>query len=110
MKIAVTGATGFLGRYIVNHLTGEGHACRCWYRASSSRDGMDGDGCQWLEGELGNADACTSLVEGVDAVVHSALHHPGGGFRGGEGDPVEFCRKNIIGTIELIEAARTAGV
>jgi nucleoside-diphosphate-sugar epimerase len=41
MRIAVTGATGFLGRYIVNHLLGEGHECRCWYRETSDRGGFD---------------------------------------------------------------------
>ena len=43
-------------------------------------------------------------------MVHAALHHPGGGFRGGEGELCEFVDKNIVGTIELIEAARAAGV
>ncbi len=109
MRIAVTGASGFLGRYIVNHLIDEGHSCRCWCRPTSSREGVRSDGCEWIDGELGAAADCKKLVDGVDAVVHSALHHPGGGFRGGEGDLVEFCEKNIVGTIQLIEAARAAG-
>ncbi|GJM26283.1 MAG: oxidoreductase [Phycisphaerae bacterium] len=116
MHIAVTGASGFLGRYIVNHLIDEGHSCRCWCRPTSLREGIDSDRCEWIEGELGNAADCKALVEGidpvvegVDAVVHSALHHPGGGFRGGEGDLVDFCEKNIVGTIQLIEAARAGG-
>jgi uncharacterized protein YbjT (DUF2867 family) len=29
MRIAVTGATGFLGRYVVKHLTSDGHRCVC---------------------------------------------------------------------------------
>jgi nucleoside-diphosphate-sugar epimerase len=110
MRIAVTGASGFLGRYIVNHLIDAGHTCRCWCRLTSLREGIKSDGCEWIEGELGSAADSMALVDGVDAVVHSALHHPGGGFRGGEGDLVEFCEKNIVGTIQLIEAARAAGV
>jgi len=110
MHIAVTGATGFLGRYIVNDLLAAGHACRCWYRPSSDRAGFIDGPCAWLAGELGDAPSSAALVEGVDAVVHSALHHPGGGFRGGEGDILEFCRRNVVGTIELIEAARRAHV
>jgi nucleoside-diphosphate-sugar epimerase len=43
-------------------------------------------------------------------VVHSALHHPGGGFRGGEGDLLEFVEKNVVGTVRLIESARAANV
>ncbi|MCB9850663.1 MAG: NAD(P)-dependent oxidoreductase [Phycisphaerales bacterium] len=110
MKIAVTGATGFLGRYIVNDLLSAGHACRCWYREGSNRDGFVDGRCEWTRGALGNDQDAASLVEGVDAVVHSALHHPGGGFRGGEGDIVDFVRCNIGGTIRLIEAARAARV
>jgi nucleoside-diphosphate-sugar epimerase len=65
---------------------------------------------EWVEGGLGNAGSVDALVEGCDAVVHVALHHPGGGFRGGEGDPVEFVEKNVVGTIRLIQAARATGV
>ena len=112
MRIAVTGATGFIGRYIVAGLLERGHHCRCWYRPSSSRDGIEnvGDRLEWLPGELGDPAAARSLVQDCAAVVHGALHHPGGGFRGGEGDLLPFVEKNVVGSIDLIEAARAAGV
>jgi len=112
MEIAITGATGFLGRYIVAHLLECGHVCRCWHRPESDRDGMDpGTGrLNWVEGALGDEAAARRLVEGVNAVVHAALHREGAGFRGAEGDPVEFATKNVLGTIRLIEAARAADV
>lgn len=112
MKIAVTGATGFVGRYIVRHLVAAGHDCRCWYRPESDRSGLDdvAPRVEWIEGGLGNPAASAALVTGCDAVVHAALHHPGGGFRGGEGDILMFAEKNVLGTLQLIEAARTAGV
>ncbi len=109
MQIALTGATGFLGRYILRHLTDEGHACRCWVRPESDRTGLE-ELAEWIPGELGDAVACRDIVAGADAVVHSALFHHGRGFRGAEGDLVEFLQKNLIGTIALIEAARSAGV
>ena len=40
MRIAITGATGFLGRYIVAHLTEQGHECQCWRRPKSDLSGM----------------------------------------------------------------------
>ncbi len=112
MRIAVTGATGFLGRYIVTRLAEKEHGCRCWYRSNSDRGGTDAaEGrIEWLAGELGDADAGRALVEGCDAVVHAALYRPGAGFTGAEGDLAEFVKKNVLGTIRLIEAARTAGV
>jgi len=42
-------------------------------------------------------------------VVHSALHHPGAGFRGAEGDLIDFVQTNVLGTLRLIAAARAAG-
>ncbi len=111
MNVAVTGATGFLGRYIVNRLTAAGHHCRCWYRAGGDRGGFDADErIEWLPGELNDPGSTQALIDGVDAVVHGGLHHPGGGFRGGEGDLIEFVEKNITGSIRLIEAAHRADV
>lgn len=109
MKVALTGATGFIGRYIANHLADDGHALRCWHRPFSNRDGFDNiSDLQWVEGDLGDRESAIALVEGCDAVVHAALYRPGAGFRGAEGDLVEFVQKNVVGTLELIEAARQA--
>ena len=112
MKVAVTGATGFLGRYIVRHLVGAGHACRCWYRPQSDRGGFKSleASLEWLPGDLRDRSSMGALVSGVDAVVHAALYRPGAGFRGAEGDLPTFVERNILGSIRLIEAARAGGV
>jgi nucleoside-diphosphate-sugar epimerase len=112
MRIGVTGATGFLGRYLVAELAGQGHHCRCWYRPTSDRNGMNVPpaALSWIPGDLGDADSARALVEGCDAIVHAALYHPGGGFRGSEGDLLKFVQRNVLGTLHLIEAARTANV
>jgi nucleoside-diphosphate-sugar epimerase len=111
MRIALTGATGFIGRYVVSHLADLGHQLRCWHRSASNREGFDRIGSlEWIEGDLGDHDSANALVDGCDAVVHAALYRPGTGFRGGEGDLVDFVQKNVVGTLALIEAARRAGV
>lgn len=111
MKIALTGATGFIGHYIVRHLVEQGHTCRCWTRPKSNRTGLDdlSDSIDWLEGELGDAGATQELVTGADAVVHAALFRPGEGFQGVEGDLIEFTQLNLIGSLSLVEAARRTG-
>jgi nucleoside-diphosphate-sugar epimerase len=111
VRIAVTGGTGFIGRYLIRLFSEHGHAVRAWYRPTSDRTGLeDVEQLEWTEGQLGNEADANRLVRGVHAVVHSALHHPGGGFRGGEGELTDFVQTNIVGTIQLIEAARAAGV
>ena len=107
MKVAITGATGFLGRYLVAKMDSVGYRCRCWYRPASDRRGFDELQHQidWVSGELGDASACRQLVAGCNAVVHSGLHRSGNAFRGSEGDLAEFVRINVLGTIQLIEAA-----
>jgi len=112
MRIAVTGATGFLGRYVVRHLSEGGHQLRCWHRPASDLTGFDEPAgrVEWIHGQLGDVDASRRLVEGCDAVVHAALWRPGQGFRGAEGDITKFTEINVIGTLGLIEAARAAGV
>jgi len=112
MQICVTGATGFLGRFVVRHLAQAGHMPRCWYREGSDRGGFEGidKSIEWLPGDLADEQSMRELVHGCDAVVHAALFHPGGGFRGGEGDLSTFLERNVLGTIRLIEAARKANV
>lgn len=112
MKIAITGATGFLGRYVVQRLAADGHQLRGWYRPDSDRGGFEeqADSIEWIGGQLGDAESARSLVKGCDAVVHGALWRPGKGFRGAEGNLVKFAEVNLVGTLALIESARAAGV
>ena len=110
MKIAVTGATGFLGRYIVQELVETGYTCRCWHRPSSDLGGFEAfEGkVEWLLGAIDEPEGAAELVKGCGALVHAALDRPGDGFIGGEGDLLPFAESNLLGSLRLFEAARTA--
>jgi nucleoside-diphosphate-sugar epimerase len=114
MRIAITGATGFLGRYLVRHLGGKGHHLRCWHRPTSDRSGFDSvaDAIDWRLGELGDRSGTEDFVQGVDAVVHSALQWERyGGFRsGGRNDLASFLEANVMGSLRLFHAAHELGV
>lgn len=114
MKIALTGGTGFLGRYLIEHLCEQGHQLRCWYRASSDRSGLErwSEQLEWQQGELGNAEATPALIDGVDAVVHSALYRPSGRnfLGGGDHNLISFLEANFMGTMRLMHAAHEANI
>lgn len=111
MRVAVTGATGFVGRYIVANLLAAGHRIVAWRRATSDASGFpEGAPLEWIDGGLGDDRSARALVRDADAVVHAAVDRPGKGFVGGEGDVVEFVDRNVAGSIRLMERARAAGV
>ncbi len=107
MKIAITGATGFLGRYLVRQLASEGHQLRCWYRPTSDRSGLEdvAASLEWIPGALDTPDSCHPLIEGCNAIVHAALWRPGPLFQGAEGNIVKFAEINVVGSLRLIDAA-----
>jgi nucleoside-diphosphate-sugar epimerase len=114
MQIAITGATGFLGRYLVRGLAEAGHRLRCWYRPASDRSGFEPwiKAIDWLPGGLADERANADLVGGLDAVVHSALEWlQRGDFRhSAQGDVDHFFQVNLLGSLRLFEAAFRAGV
>src|SRR5438046_2593445 len=109
MRIALTGATGFLGRYLVRHLADTGHRLRCWFRPGSDRSGFDkqAGAIEWLPGELGDEAAARELVRGADALVHAAVHWEGprNRGRGSHGDENVFLGVNLSGSLQLFQAA-----
>ncbi len=114
MQIALTGGTGFLGRYLVRHLAQAGHFLRCWYRPSSDRSGLEDleSRVEWLPGELGDPSATQQLVRGMDALVHAAVQWQGPRNRGqgSHGDPDPFFGVNLLGSLHLFQAALEAGL
>ncbi len=114
MNIALTGATGFLGRYLVRELARAGHKLRCWHRPHSDRSGFDdvAGALEWQAGDLGDHTAIRRLVHGVDAVVHAAVEWQGPRSRGAasHGAADVFFGVNLIGSLQLFQAASEARV
>ena len=112
MRVAITGATGFLGRYIVRELAARGHELRCWYRPSSDRQEMGVDSIDWLAGSLDDEAATRALVNKVDAVVHAAVEWEGPRTRGASshGAASVFQGVNLAGSLCLFRAAHEVGV
>ena len=110
MLVAVTGATGIVGRFVVERLAREGARIRALVRPASDRRELP-PGVEWVVGGMTDSSALADLVDGSDAVVHCAYEHVPGRYRGGEDDDLPaFWRANLQGGMELMHRAREAGV
>ena len=96
--IALTGATGFIGRTLARRLTSTGWQIRGLVRSSSQSLPQIEIAIQWMEGDLGDPDSLRRLVSGVDAIVHCA-----GAVRGAS--QAHFDRVNVDGVARLVQAA-----
>ena len=110
MRVAVTGGTGYVGRYVVDALLAGGHDVRVLVRDKSQPLGLPA-AVEVVGGELDPDSDFGALVDGADALVHAAYQHVAGRYRGGEGDDLAgFMRINVGGSLALLDAARRAGV
>lgn len=107
---AITGATGYVGRFVTAELQRRGMTVRALARPGSDRSGF-AEAPEWVEGDLRAQAALARLVDGADAVVHLAYEHVPGRYRGGEGEDLPaWLEANLNGSLRLLLAARAAGV
>ena len=94
---AVTGATGFLGGYIVGALITAGWQVRILARRAGDHPQLAGQNFETVLGDLSGRRALDSLVDGADAVIHAAglIKAP---------DAAAFRAVNVGGTANLAAA------
>jgi nucleoside-diphosphate-sugar epimerase len=102
MRAAVTGATGFVGRHLVEALRERGTVVRCLVRGAARGAELREAGAELVPGALEDAEALHALVGGADVVYHVA------GLLAA-GTEAELLRVNGEGTARLARAAREAG-
>jgi len=109
MKVAVTGGTGFLGRYLIRRLLLAGHQVIAWYRSTPpTSDGLSA--ADWIPGQLGDRNDAEQLLASADAIVHSGLYRERDSFMAPADDPVEYWQRNTTGSLILLDTARRCGV
>ena len=99
MTIAITGATGFVGHALLDRAAKAGIAVR----ALTRREQPPREGVEWVKGDLDDHAALKLLCQGTTAVIHVAgvVNAP---------DAQGFAHGSVTGRLNVIEAARAAGV
>jgi uncharacterized protein YbjT (DUF2867 family) len=97
--VALTGATGFVGKMTLDRLLEAG-----WQvRALTRRDQPKRAGVTWVHGSLDDAASLATLCDGANAVLHIAgvVNVP---------DAAGFEAGNVNGTANMLTAAKDAGI
>jgi nucleoside-diphosphate-sugar epimerase len=102
MHVLLTGASGTVGRFVLSRLLKDGSSVTVL-----GRQPVEGFDASFHSYDLAHP---KPRLPAADALVHCALMHQPGKFRGGEGDdPDRFRTLNVEGTRALFQAAREAG-
>jgi uncharacterized protein YbjT (DUF2867 family) len=112
MKVFLTGATGFVGKHMLERLLADGHAVRAALRglpgqkarvvAHSQHLGRKDD-FQWVHGDIVEGTGLEEGMRGCDAVIHLV------GIIVEKGSNT-FERVHHVGTRNVVEAAKRTGV
>lgn len=113
MRIAITGGSGTLGRALIGRLTAGGADRIVTFsrdeqkRAALQRDFGWHPGFRVYAGDVRDAGRLADIFSGCEAVIHGAARKV---VTGHPDEPEEMLKTNVLGTLNVIEAARKAGV
>jgi len=109
-RFLVTGGAGFIGSNLVRHLLTAGEHVRVIDDLSTGRQENLADilsDIELLQETICDPEACRRAVEGVDYVLHQAAL---GSVPRSVKDPLASNEANVTGTLNMLVAARDAGV
>jgi UDP-glucose 4-epimerase len=112
MRCFVTGGAGFVGSALVERLLALGHEVTVFDNFSTGRErflatALGNDACRCVRADLADIDALRQAMVGSEIVFHLAANAD---VRHGPEQPRRDLEQNTIGTANVLEAARAAGV
>ncbi len=103
--VCVTGGAGFIGSHVAEALLASGHRVLIVDDLSSGRKENVPAGAEFHELDIRSREAAALVREaGVEVLVHHAAQMD---VRRSVADPVHDASVNVVGTLNLLEAART---
>jgi len=109
-RFLVTGGSGFIGSHVVDRLVAEGAAEVVVFdarpRAENLSEALESGRVRLVEGDVGDQAALHEAVAKMDGVFHMAVLPLGPCSE----DPRRCVEVNVVGTFNVLEAAREAGV
>ncbi len=112
MRVLVTGAAGFIGRWVVGELLAAGHEVLPIDNlvagdVASLDEFADRPGLRpFEEGDVRDAASCRRWMRGIDAVAHLAASIS---VQESIDDPATTFENDVVGTFNVLEAARGSG-
>ena len=109
-SVLVTGGAGFIGSHVVEDLLKAGYRVTVFDNFSSgSRENLSGLGhdVEIVEGNILDGGALLAAMRGKEIISHQAAQLE---ITKCLDDPLDDLRTNLVGTINVLEAARQAGV
>lgn len=112
MRVLITGGSGFLGAWIVRKLHETGHELRVLDLSAEPRTIAAIAGAEaaaavtMTAGDVADGDSLTAAAAGCDAIIHLA----GMLTAACAADPLRGARVNLMGTLNVFEAARRHGI
>lgn len=108
-NVLITGGAGFIGRHLADYLLARGdYAVSVLDNESlGDRKHLDLSRVRFHHGDLRNTDDLRKALEGQDAVVHLAADTR---VMDSIEDPANNYDNNVVGTFNLLQVAREAGI
>ncbi|WP_026664644.1 SDR family oxidoreductase [Butyrivibrio sp. FC2001] len=108
----VTGGAGFIGSNLCEAILNLGYRVRCLDDLSTGKQEnvdlfIDNPNYEFIEGDIKNLEICMEACEGIDYVLNQAAW---GSVPRSIEMPLFYCMNNIMGTLNMLEAARQKGV
>lgn len=108
----VTGGAGFIGSNLCEAILKMGYKVRCLDDLSTGKQAnvdifLDNSNYTFIKGDIKDFDTCMSACEGVDYVLNQAAW---GSVPRSIEMPLFYEKNNIMGTLNMMEAARQHGV